>query len=430
MSSKTLLLKINTASTLPVAFDVGKSRLDYYFEIPSPGSAEISAFSGFVANWTTSILPLFEKLQATATEHGFKNIGVICESTGPYSEKLLRLARSKGHFTAYVSGESVHKLKVLENNDAGKTDIKDPRVILMLAKMDKILCHRNLNGHYQALREYNREYDNERTQMTSIKGSVHALLIRLFPDLDFTSGFLYKETGRAMAALYRWSPYRMLEEGWEQFENNMRCLAPGVRNETLEKLWQNAETSCLQALEPIYVQAMEFKVGGLWDRMDGHERRISEINDRMIALYRELLEMGERIPKPDPGFLTELRIARIIGETGPLTDYHSLEGLMKYAGLNLRERKSGQYVGKVHLSKKGRAPLRRVLGEAAFRLVKKTELYGPYYHAKKDKGMPGTKILAAVERKLLGVFYTLGIKALAFDPVRFSKCESDFRKAA
>jgi len=103
---------------------------------------------------------------------------------------------------------------------------------------------------------------------------------------------------------------------------------------------------------------------------------------------------------------------------------------MKYAGLNLRERRSGQFVGQVRLSKKGRVPLRRVLGEAAFRLVKKTELYGPYYHAKKDKGMPGTKILAAVERKLLGVFYTLGVKAVEFDPHRFAICESNFRKAA
>jgi transposase len=430
MSSKTLALKINTASTLPVAFDVGKSRLDYYLEYPSPKTGEISAISGFVANRTSAILPLLEQLRATGLEHGFGNIAVICESTGPYSDKLLRLARTQGHFTAYVSGESVHKLKVLENNDAGKTDIKDPRVILMLVKMDKILCHRNLNGHYLALREYNRDYDSQRTQVTALKGTFHALLIRLFPDLDFTSGFLYKDTGRALTVLYRWNPYRILEEGWEQFENNMRCLAPGVHQETLEKLWRNAETSCLQALEPVHAQAMEFKISGLWDQMEAHERRIAEIKERMVLLYRELLEMGERIPRPDPGFLTELRIARIIGETGPLTDYHSLEGLIKYAGLNLRERKSGQYVGKVRLSKKGRSPLRRVLGEAAFRLVKKKELYGPYYHAKKDKGMPGTKILAAVERKLLGVFYTLGIKAVAFDPIRFSKCESVFQKAA
>ena len=430
MLTKTISLKINTDSILPVAFDVGKSRLDYYLEVPQLDIPERKALSGFTTNRTEPILELLTRLHSIALEHGFENIGVVCESTGPYSEKLLRLARQAGHVTALVSGESVHKLKVLENNDAGKTDIKDPRVILMLAKMDKVLCHRNLNGHYLALREYNRAYDDERTQVTAIKGAIHALLVRLFSDLDFSAGFLYKETGKAMNVLYRWNPYRMLEEGWEPFLNNMKCLAPGVHLATLEKLWENARTSCLQAQEPLVLEAMEFKIGGLWDRMEAHERRIEVLKEKLVEIYQELLSQGERIPKADPGFLNEVRIARILGETGPLTDYHSLKGLMKYAGLNLRERKSGQYTGKVHLSKKGRAPLRRVLGEASFRLVKKKELFGPYYHGKKAKGMVGTKILAAVERKLLGLFYTLGMKGVAFESARVSACESQYRKAA
>ena len=194
MLTKTLTLKINTDTILPVAFDVGKSRLDYYLEIPQLEIPERKALSGFTTNRAEPILELLTRLKTIALSHGFESIGVVCESTGPYSEKLLRLARQHGHVTALVSGESVHKLKVLENNDAGKTDIKDPRVILMLAKMDKVLCHRNLSGHYLALREYNRAYDDERTQVTSIKGAIHAVLIRLFSDLDVSSGFLYKET--------------------------------------------------------------------------------------------------------------------------------------------------------------------------------------------------------------------------------------------
>jgi hypothetical protein len=43
MSSKTHTLKINTETTFPVAFDVGKSRLDYYFEIALSGSVEVKA---------------------------------------------------------------------------------------------------------------------------------------------------------------------------------------------------------------------------------------------------------------------------------------------------------------------------------------------------------------------------------------------------
>ncbi len=47
-----------------------------------------------------------------------------------------------------------------------------------------------------------------------------------------------------------------------------------------------------------------------------------------------------------------------------------------------------------------------------------------------EKGILGTKILATVERKLLRVFYTLGIKCTAFDINRLSQCESDFKKVA
>ncbi len=56
----------------------------------------------------------------------------------------MRTARRLGHTTAWVSGESVRKARVLENNDGSKDDIKDPRVIYMLATMGKELIYREL----------------------------------------------------------------------------------------------------------------------------------------------------------------------------------------------------------------------------------------------------------------------------------------------
>ena len=160
------------------------------------------------------------------------------------------------------------------------------------------------------------------------------------------------------------------------------------------------------------------------------ERRLGEIKVKMVAVYEQMAKEGEAVPKPDPGFLSAFRIARILGETGPLQDFPNVEALIKFAGLNLRERKSGQYKGEVHLSKKGRSPLRAVLGETAFGLVKKKCAYGPYYHGKKERGMVGTKILAVVERKLLCAFFILGRTRAAFDQNRLGLCESQYQKAA
>jgi hypothetical protein len=45
----------------------------------------------------------------------------------------MHTARRLGHLTAYVNGESVAKLRVVETNDDGKTDRKDPHIISTLA---------------------------------------------------------------------------------------------------------------------------------------------------------------------------------------------------------------------------------------------------------------------------------------------------------
>ncbi len=430
MITKTLSLKVNSRNALHVAFDVGKSSLDLYFEVPHALQATFQATSSRIPNKPPAILRCLEELGRLAQINGFDSLFITCESTGAYSEKLLRLARQKGHFTAYVSGESVHKLKVVENNDAGKTDTKDPRVIHMLSRLDKVLRHRSLSGPYLALREFNRAYDEERTHLTSIKGQCHPIIARLFCDLEFTSQFLYQKTGQALFELFRFNPVKILAAGQLRFEKSMRKQVPGVRWETLHKLWDNAKSSCLLYLEEGYQEAMEYRLEGLWARKEIAEKRLQEIHEKMEGLYNQLVEAGEKVPHVSPGFLSAFRIARLLGETGPLADFPDANRLLRFAGLNLRERKSGQYTGEVHISKKGRSTLRRVLGETSFGMVKKKAAYGPYYHAKKAKGMVGSKILAAVERKLLRTFFALGIKCIAFDPGRLSQCESQFKQVA
>ena len=413
-----------------VAFDVGKANLDLYYEIPHESGATFEATAGQIPNKPRDIIALLDRLAQVAYNGGYESLLIICESTGVYSNKLLSLAKQKGHKTAYVSGESVHKLKVLENNDSGKTDTKDPRVILMIAKMDKTLKYRPLEDHYAILRELNGAYKEERDQMTSIKGQCHPLLSRMFCALDFSAQFLYETTGNALFKLYRYNPKRIVEQGQTRFLKAMKKEASGVRNETLQKLWDNAVTSCLLVQNDGILEAMEYRLEGLWERLMHVSRRLGEIDAKMSAIYEQLVELKEKVPQASSGFLSPFRIARILGETGPLSDFPNIESLTKFAGLNLKERKSGQFTGGVHLSKKGRSGLRDILGQTVFGMVKKGRVFGEYYHRKKDEGMIGTKILVAVERKLLETVYTMATKCVAFDLNRLNHCESQLAKAA
>lgn len=430
-----MITKLHTRKNSPsndlfVGVDVGKATLDLYYEIPHESGTSFEATTGQIPNHPRDILALLNRLSQVAKDAGYQGLLIVCESTGVYSNKLLSLTRQNGHKTAYVSGESVHKLKVLENNESGKTDTKDPRVILMIAKLDKTLKHRLLKENYAVLRELNCAYNEEREQITSIKGQCHALLARLFCVLDFSAQFLYEATGKALYEHYRFNPKRIQEQGQARFVRKMKKHVPGVRSETLERLWENAKSSCLLAETDAVLQAMEYRLQGLWERLLQATHRITEIEEKISSIYEKLVELKEKVPQASPNFLSAFRIGRILGETGPLSDFPNIESLTKFAGLNLRERKSGQYTGGVHLSKKGRSGLREILGQTAFGMVKKGRVFGDYYHRKKNEGMIGTKILVAVERKLLETVYTMATKCVAFDQSRLNHCESQLAKAA
>jgi len=91
-----------------------------------------------------------------AKEHGLETLRVICEPFGGYQSKLLRTARRLGPLTAYVNGEAVAKFRVVETNDNGKTDLKDPHIIHTLASINKVLRHRERADEYLLLRKTGR----------------------------------------------------------------------------------------------------------------------------------------------------------------------------------------------------------------------------------------------------------------------------------
>ncbi len=150
----------------------------------------------------------------------------------------------------------------------------------------------------------------------------------------------------------------------------------------------------------------------------------------MEALYVELCQFDPRLPQQQPDVITTFHLARIVAETGPVGDFTTLRKFMHYAGLNLREKQSGTYRGKNKLSKKGRSLLRKVLSLIVLPLVKKTGLYGPYYHNKKAHGMSGTKAMTAVMRKFLKLFYGWYKSGGHFDRNRVFACESQYQNAA
>ena len=87
-------------------------------------------------------------------------------------------------------------------------------------------------------------------------------------------------------------------------------------------------------------------------------------------------------------------------------------------GLNLAERSSGRYQGRLRISKRGSARSRQWLYFAALRLVQRGDVR-PWYEAKKA-GNEGDarRVVVAVMRKLVVALYHVGVRKEEFDPRR------------
>jgi transposase len=96
-------------------------------------------------------------------------------------------------------------------------------------------------------------------------------------------------------------------------------------------------------------------------------------------------------------------------------NFHCGEAYRKAVGLNLRERSSGQYQGKLKITKRGSSMARRWLYFAALRLIQQHPVKAWYLKKKhKDQGR-GSGAVVAVMRKLTLALYSVTTRREPFD---------------
>lgn len=405
-----------------VAVDVSKATLSWYGEIATgPDRHEVRQEG--VDNRNERILEWLHELQALALQHGYAGVRILCEPTGAYERRLLRAARQCGCATALVNGESVHQMQVVENNDTGKSDEKDPRTILLLAKWKKTLVDRALEGEWLLLRELNARYDRLERDSTRCKNRIHKLLVCVFGELSFKKDWLFESRAAlAVVELYGMNAAAMIADGPERCRAKLRRRH--VRDRTIDRLWADAQRTVLVRADPAWLEVLAEDVRELYAEFARLSARRQQTRHQMVALMTQLHSRGQTRLQPHPGLVSPFMLARILAETGPLTDFTDIRQLYRYGGLNLRPRQSGTLAGQPRQAKRGRARLRHVLAQAVLKRVVRGQLFGEYYHRKRDAGMCGGKAMTAVARKFLKLLFGLERSHLAFEAQRV------FRSAA
>jgi len=417
--------KIKLNQVLDISVDVHKDTLNFFFE------TEGKEYSDECSNRTSIIEKKLKKYHGIAGEHGMKTLRIICEPTGQYHNKLFRTARRMGFLTCFVNAESVAKFRVIETNDTGKTDTKDPKVMRTLGELNKVITHRIIDEEYLVLRKLNKIYDEADTAITSLRCRIDRLLVELFCDYSFKKDFLYSTSGLALVEQYGCNPYKIIKAGYRGFCTQMRKATPRIRLKTLQRLWEDVQSSVLNEQPEEYVEVLEIHLHQLINDWLYQIKRKDKIVKIMIEVLNRLREKDPNIPPSTHGVINDKNMARLLGETGPLGDFANWRMLMRYGGLNIRMRQSGKYQGQNRITKRGRPNLRKVLQHIVLPLVRENCLYGQYYYRKKEiEKMPGNKAMTCVTRHFLKKFYGWYKSGEAFNQQRFFSCETQYRKAA
>jgi len=147
-------------------------------------------------------------------------------------------------------------------------------------------------------------------------------------------------------------------------------------------------------------------------RMTNH---IKYMNKQISGIEKELEKEVEKDKKvsakiekvttiPGVGFKTAVTIA---AETQGFANFTNIRQLSSFAGYDIQLRESGKFKGKTRISKKGNSHIRRAMYMPANSTKRHTETYKKFYEKLNERKQNGLITGTAVQRKLLGLIYTL-----------------------
>ena len=385
-----------------------------------------------ISNKTLPIVETLTQVRDHAARLGFEVVRVVVEPTGIYHNLLLDIARSMGMQTAMVNGEHVAKMRVVRHGDSGKTDKRDPVAISDVVDNGRIIIdrRRDFTDTFHLLRSWGYIYQAAEDGIIECKGKIHRGLKQLFPDFDFKKDFLYGRSGQAIMACYGFDPHEIARHAPSRLLQRLRRTS-NIQKMSIPRLLASARASVLSTPDGERREFLKLQLAQVWEEWEMHDSRRVEARAMLESQYDRAREHDPRLPVPEYGVITKILLARLFAELGPLDDFGHWRQVLRYAGLNLRERESGQYVGLVKIARKGRPQLRRLLSQIALPLVRKGCLFGVYFHQKrKVQKMAGPKAMTAVSRKIMKMIWGWYQSGAAFNAERVFMCRPDYQREA
>ena len=150
--------------------------------------------------------------------------------------------------------------------------------------------------------------------------------------------------------------------------------------------------------------------------LDKHIKQIEKEIKNFIQQDKELkIKIEYLLSIPGVALITA---ATIVAETNGFATFESIKQLTSYAGLDVRIAESGKWKGKSKISKRGNSHIRKALFMPSLSKIRCNQPTKQFHQRLKEKKGIGMIATIAVERKLLGLMFSLWKKEEMYCPAK------------
>jgi transposase len=320
---------------------------------------------------------------ARSARAGYVGVTVACEPTGHRWRVLGQLATERGMSFVCVQPMLTSWARKSEDLTTDKTDDKDAVLIARLTAQLRCYLPEPVDETWGRLRHLGARREQLLDEHVSCVQQIRDLLECVWPAAVATARQPFK-SATWVAAMH----VIMTRDGGD-FTRTRRLGPARFEHAVRKELTRRGKLRpCLRILRKLYAALADpagviahrpgafERIGWLIEDWDTARAKLADTEARMVAVLDdlELTELACSIQGLSP-----VGAAAILAETGDLRRFTSSRAVVKHAGLAPRERKSGTFTGRAHLTGAGRPHLRTAAWRAVWGAVKSNPVYAARY---------------------------------------------------
>ncbi len=337
-----------------------------------------------------------------------RSLIVALEPTGTYGDALRQALCDAGLSVHRVSGKAASDYAEVFDGVPSAHDGKDAAVVAELAAIGKSRAwpvedasdwDAKVEGHVQWM-------DTQQAILQLWQGRLEGLLARHWPEL---TSIMALTTVTLLRVLMHYGSPAAVANDSAAAERIAAWGGHYLKPAKVQRLVESAKTTVGVRMTEQGAELLKQFAKQAWQARTEVRQAQRELK-RLAGQNSTVERMAQAV-----GAATACVLYSTVGDPH---DYHCGEAYRKALGLNLKERSSGKYQGKLKITKRGPSLARRWLFFAALRQIQQSPVRG-WYEKKKHKDQDrGLGAVVAVMRKLALALYAVGARDETFDAQR------------